>query len=44
MEDFFASIEKFFKSIVDLVMGILERAGVIKPEDAPEAPEADAVK
>ena len=41
MEDFFASIEKFFKSIVDLVMGILERAGVIKPEAAPEAPELE---
>ena len=41
MEDFFASIEKFFKSIVDLVMGILERAGVIKPEAAPEAPESE---
>ena len=41
MEDFFASIEKFFKSIVVLVMGILERAGVIKPEAAPEAPESE---
>lgn len=37
MEDFFAAIEKFFKSIVDLVMGILERVGVIEPEEAPEA-------
>lgn len=44
MENIFATIENFFKSIVDLVMGILERAGVVKPEAAPEAPEADAVK
>ena len=41
MENIFATIENFFKSIVDLVMGILERPGVIKPEDAPEAPESE---
>ncbi len=41
MTDFFATIEEFFQKIVDLVMGILERAGVIKPEEAPEEnPEA----
>ena len=41
MENFFATIENFFKSILHLVMRILERAGVIKPEAAPEAPELE---
>jgi len=32
MAEFFAAIEEFIQKIVDLVMGILERAGVVEPE------------
>lgn len=38
MAEFFAAIEEFIQKIVDLIMGILERAEVIAPKD----PEANA--